>query len=250
MKKQGRLLLGISVGVIVAGFLARLLLGEWVESAIGLIGVGFIGMIVSIFLDLEFWKEVAQMKTTKNGLSLGMVVTLVFVLLIAVNYISTARNVKWDLTADKLNSLSDQTVTVLKGLTVEVEFRGFFRPGVNDMEDQMKAAYENLVKMYQAESPKVKLFVYDPFKRKDLTEKYKVMTTGEIVVSIGDKQTTVNDVSEQAFTNAIVKLTRNSKNLYALIGHGERDLDDNGPRGISQLKTYLVDEGYRISELN
>lgn len=250
MKKPSKLLLGISLGVIVTGFIVRLLLAEWAESTIGLLVVGMMGIIGSVLLDLDFWKEVAAMKTTKNGLSLGAVVSMVFVLLIAVNYISQARNVKWDLTAERLNSLSDQSITILKNSPSEIEFRGFFRVGVNDMEDRMKEAFENLVKMYQAESPKVKLFIYDPFKRKDLTEKYKVMTTGEIVISIGDKQTTVSDVSEQAFTNAIVKLTRNTKNLYSIVGHGERDLEDTGPRGMSQLKTYLVDEGYKISDLN
>jgi ABC-type uncharacterized transport system involved in gliding motility auxiliary subunit len=250
MKKPSKLLLGLGLGIIVTAFVARLLLAEWVDSTIGLIIIGLFCAIASVFMDLDFWKEVASMKTTKNGLSLGAVVGMVFVLLIAVNYIGQARNVKWDLTADKLNSLSDQTLTILKNSPAEIEFRGFFRVGVNDLEDRMKDSFENLVKMYQAESPKVKLFVYDPFKRKDLTEKYKVMTTGEIVVSIGEKQTTVNDVSEQAFTNAIVKLTRNTKNLYSIIGHGERDLEDTGPRGTSQLKSYLVDEGYKISDLS
>ena len=249
MKKPSKLLLAAGIGLIVLGLGTRLLLAEWVESILGIIAVGLLSVFGSVFTDYRFYKEIASMKTTKNGLSLGAVVAMVFVLLSAVNYISHVRNITWDLTSEKLNSLSDQTVTVLNNVKSEIEFRGFFRPGIEG-EDRQKDLFEALVKMYQAQSPKVKLFTFDPFKRKDLADKFKVLTTGEISISIGDKQTTVSDVSEQAFTNAIVKLTRNSKSLYSLSGHGERDLEETGPRGLSQFKTYLVDEGYKIEALN
>jgi len=250
MNKIARILLGTGLVVLVLGLVARLFLGEWIPSTFGLLGIGAALIVASIVKDLGFYRDLLMMKTTKNGLSLGAVVLLVMVLLTAINFISHTRNVKWDLSADKINSLSDQTISILKNAKDEIEFRGFFRPGANDQEDAMKGAFETLVKMYQAESPKVKLFVFDPFKRKDLTEKYKIMTTGEIVLSIGSKQTTVTDISEQAFTNAIVKLTRNTKNVYALTGHGERDMDDSGAPGLSQFKKYLEDEGYKVQNLN
>jgi hypothetical protein len=249
MNKISKILLGFGVFVLVMGFIARLLLGESVASIYALYGIGAAGVAASIFADLRFYRDLMTMKTTKNGLSLGAVVLLVMILLTAVNYISHVQNVKWDLTSQKLNSLSDQTLNILKNVKDEIEFRGFFRPG-DERDDAMKAAYENLVRMYQAENPKVKLFIYDPFKRKDLAEKYKIMTTGEIVVSIGGKQTTVSDISEQVFTNAIVKLTRNTKSVYALTGHGERDLDDTSAAGANQFKKYLEDEGYRAATLD
>ncbi len=250
MSRVGKVLFGSGIFVVLLGLLARLFYGEWDQSIYVLIFLGLVIFFTAIGKDFKFHREVMAMRTTKNGLSLGVTVIIVMTLLVFINYIGVQRNVKWDLTADKINSLSDQTVTLLKNLNEEVEFRAFFRPGANPQEDAMREAYENLIKMYQAENSKVKWFVYDPFKRKDLAEKYKIMTTGEIVVSVGDKQSTVSDVSEQVFTNALIKLTRNTKNVYSLTGHGERDLEEAGQNGIQQYKKYLTDEGYKLSSLS
>lgn len=250
MNKLGKTLFILGILVVLLGMLARLLLGEWITSVYALVGLGVAFLVVSIGINLPFYRDLLAMKTTRNGLSLGVVILLVATFLGAANYIGHARNKVWDLSSDKANSLSDQTISILKTLGEEVEFRGFFVPGANDQEDRMRAVFENLVKMYQAENSKVKLFIFDPFKRRDLTEKYKIITTGEVVISIGKKQTTVANISEQVFTNAIVKLTRNTKNIYTLVGHGEKDFEDSSPKGVIQFKKYLEDEGYLIQPLN
>ena len=52
-------------------------------------------------------------------------VLIVLGILIAVNYLSTRENKRWDLTANRQYSLSDQTVKLLQGLTAPVKFLVF-----------------------------------------------------------------------------------------------------------------------------
>ncbi len=48
-------------------------------------------------------------------------------IVVAVNYLSARQNKRWDLTANQQNSLSEQTVKVLQGLTSPVKFTVFDR---------------------------------------------------------------------------------------------------------------------------
>jgi ABC-type uncharacterized transport system involved in gliding motility auxiliary subunit len=59
------------------------------------------------------------------------------------------------------------------------------------------------------------------------------------------------DNAEEAFTNAIIKLSKNIKEtVYFLAGHGERDIqNDSEPEGLGRLKQALEGESYEVKEL-
>ena len=50
---------------------------------------------------------------------------VVVAIVVAVNYLSARQNKRWDLTENQQNSLSDQTVKLLKGLDAPVKFTVF-----------------------------------------------------------------------------------------------------------------------------
>src|ERR1019366_5582907 len=52
-------------------------------------------------------------------------------LLVAINYISTLHHARLDLTAEKVYSLSSQSVNVVKGLQKPLKLYGFFQGGEN-----------------------------------------------------------------------------------------------------------------------
>jgi ABC-type uncharacterized transport system len=143
-------------------------------------------------------------------------------LLFAVNFIAARREKTWDLTAKKIYSLAPQTVSTLKGLKDPVEAIAFL-PGKNPAYD----AVEALLRQYAAQTDKFTYRFKDPERARELTEQYKLkegQTT--VVLTQGPAHTTLNLLSEQEITNALIKLTSGAEQkVYFTVGHGEWPLE-------------------------
>ena len=76
------------------------------------------------------WRDVAEFykgRGAKYG-TMSIVSILVFLgILVAVNYLGTRQNKRWDLTANQVFSLSDQTIKILQELEEPVQFTVFER---------------------------------------------------------------------------------------------------------------------------
>jgi len=199
--------------------------------------------------DWKFFNDVFNMRTTKNGLSFGVATVLVVILLSAINFIAVQQNKSWDFTEEKLNSLSDQSISVVQALDSPIQIRGFY--GSSEMDENEKQRFMELAQKYTSASSKVGYSVVDIVRRADLVKQMNVQSSGEIVFTFKGKNQSVFDISEQAFTNAIVKMGRSKElNIYYLQGHQERDLSAQGPIGASRFKKGLEDSSYVLKELN
>jgi len=79
--------------------------------------------------------------------------------------------------------------------------------------------------------PKVTYQLVDPTKHPELAERYKVTVMNTTHIQYGNDETgsgtNVSDMSEQAITNGIVKVTKTAhKTVCFLTGEGEADPDD------------------------
>ena len=71
-----------------------------------------------------------------------------------------------------------------------------------------------------------------------------------LVVERGDKREKVNNDCEQDITNALIKVTRDSKKTVCFAeGEGERDIDDSGERGFSGVKAALAKNQYETKKV-
>ena len=71
-----------------------------------------------------------------------------------------------------------------------------------------------------------------------------------IVVESGERDTHITETSEEALTNAILKVVRpGRKTVCFTTGHGEKSIDDEAPDGFSELGLALAGEGYDAREL-
>src|SRR5690606_610229 len=86
-------------------------------------------VLLGLFFERAIILEFLSLKTTKHGMNMGSAILLVIILLVAINYIAFSNNKKWDLTREKLNSLSPQTIQIVKGLEKELKLIGFFKDG-------------------------------------------------------------------------------------------------------------------------
>lgn len=214
------------------------------------VGAFFACVIAGFIIDFSFFKEFFSLRTTRHGMNMGTLILLVLVSLSAINYIAVSRNKKWDLTEEKLNSLSPQTVQVLKNLKGDLVLRGFF---VENSEDEMrkKAQFQFLAGLFEYENSKIKTEVWDPQKRPDLAKQYGIEFSGTVVVSYNGKQNSITELSEQELINAVVKTTRDkNKVIYFTTAHGELDLANTEPSGGAAFKKALEDSSYDVKILN
>lgn len=74
---------------------------------------------------------------------------------------------------------------------------------------------------------------------------------GDIYIEFYRKDTVIREVSEQAFTNALIQITRQvTPTVRFTSGHGERDLESEEENGFSVIKGAIQNEGYDVKSMS
>jgi len=171
--------------------------------------------------------------------------SLLFVgILILLNFLNTRYHTRWDLTETKVFSLSPQSTKVLGQLRQDLLIYGFFERGENPRAS-------DLIKSYTYHSPRIKFYPIDPDRRPEMARQFKIQQINTLHIRYGRESTNVTETTEEAVTNAIVRLTKASKkDVYFLTGHGEPSTDDRAnSRGYAAAKEALANENYQVQEL-
>ncbi|MFT3835810.1 MAG: GldG family protein [Myxococcaceae bacterium] len=235
-------------------------------AAMGALGIVLCGVYIATHLD-RFKGEAPAAKdsmgaTARSGFfyTSSIIIGLVAIALAGgVNFIASKRGKTWDLTRKKIYSLSPQTVTTLKDLKEPIKAIGFIPP-THEAWD----ALDHLLKQYAEQSDKFTYEFKDPSRNPDLAQKYQLkegQTTFVLTRGSGplETHTTLNIISEQELTNALIKLSKvGEQKVYYLMGHGEFPLvapprEQGGEPAVeaaSEFKRSLEQEGYSPSELN
>jgi ABC-type uncharacterized transport system involved in gliding motility auxiliary subunit len=166
--------------------------------------------------------------------------------LVGLNYIAVKKAKSWDLTQDKIFTLSDQTTGVLKGLKDEVKIQAFFSASEPDYGE-----LDQRLRQYKAQTHKLQVEFVDPFKHPALVKEANISQTGpRVVVKSGGKESRTKEVSEEALTNALIEVSRGStKKIYFTKGHGEHAVADKTERGLQLFVDSLKSEGYQTDEM-
>ena len=86
------------------------------------------GLALVVLYTLGQWREVVayfRRRQARYGAMATVGVLVALAIAVAVNYLGTRQNKRWDLTASRQNSLSEQTVKVLQSLQTPVKFTVF-----------------------------------------------------------------------------------------------------------------------------
>ncbi len=251
MSRLSRVLLFLGFIFLICWFIAmRALGGNLMPIVWVILGLGVACILAAIFKDIKFFTELAGQRTTKHGLNLGALVLIVTGILVGVNFISYRHVKKFDFTKEKLHSISEQTTKILKNLDDDVQVRGFF----ND--NQMVSGgegdrFKSLTDLYAAQTTHVKFTSFNPVKRPDIAKTYEVTSFGTVMIEYKTRKARVEDLTEQGFTNALIKITRDkNKIVYVVKGHGEHDIEVSEPNGLGTFKKYMTDSSYDIKTLS
>ena len=150
-----------------------------------------------------------------------------------------------DLTANQRNSLSAQSVRLIKSLQYPLEITIFISP-VN----QNREVLERLFKHYQAHQPLLQFRSLNPDLSPDLLRQHDIRFDGETLIEYQGRSEKINPVSEALVTNAIQRLLRQGERwLVFLQGHGERNPYSERNHDFSDFASQLASKGYTIENL-
>ena len=183
-------------------------------------------------------------RNSRYGMLALASVGLGLAILVAVNYVASRQNKRWDFTANQQFTLSDQTTKLLRGLTAPAKILVFDRArGFERFRARMNS--------YEAESSNVSVDYVDVDRFPIRAREYDVAQYGTVVVEyMGRKERATTD-EERDITTALIKaVTPATKKVYFLAGHGERDV--NGPadeQGLSAATDALKRDNYEFAPL-
>jgi ABC-type uncharacterized transport system involved in gliding motility auxiliary subunit len=208
------------------------------------VGAGLLALFAYLSTGLENLRTFLGERSTKYGTS-TVLASLIFIAILGIlNFLAYRHNHRFDLTSEKVYSLSPQSVQVLSGLTNDLRMEAFVEGGANPELD-------DLLKNYSAASNKVSYRLIDPDREPELTERYGIKSFNTVRISYGEASNQVTQPTEETLSNAIIKLTRSGRQTVCVIdGHGEPDIEDKeGARGLAQAKAALENENYEVKKV-
>lgn len=213
----------------------------WVPA----LALSLLSLILYFIFNREKLKEQIKLKTLIYSGNLLLLITLVFAILVALNYLSTKVHLRADLTEGKIYSLSEQTIKVLKNLKRDIEIKAFFREL-----SPRRGIMEEMLKRYSWYTSRIKYEIINPDKNPSLVRELNISEDGTTIFKCGDQETRTTSTTEEDITNSIIKITRERKKIiYFTKGHGEKSIEDSSERGYSQIKTSLENLGYTVKEI-
>jgi ABC-type uncharacterized transport system involved in gliding motility auxiliary subunit len=212
-------------------------IGSWLAWA---------GLACVLIYTASQWREMKasfERRQTRLGTLAGVSVIVVLLILIAVNYLSTRRNKRWDLTQNQVNSLSEQSEKVLGGLDAPMKFI-LFDQNVNF------DRYRERLSQYDFASDRVSVEYVDGDRDPARTKQYEVQTYPTLVIDYKGKTEKVSTIEEREITGAIVRaVTGQQRKMYFVQGHGERDPASNEGPGYGGLAGLLKGDNVVIEPL-
>ncbi len=197
--------------------------------------------VVTNFLSL---KEMVKSRTTRYGTGTIIYGLIILAIIVIVNLIVYKKPHRWDLTANKIYSLSPESRKVANMVPKGTVILAFFEGG-------NAGSLEDLLKTYDYASDKLSYEIVDPEKHPELAEKYQVNRDKTVVVVYKDRFFKATENTEQGITNALLKLVKGQhKKIYFLTDHGEHSIDDDSAQGYSILKKALQDDNFVVEKFS
>lgn len=195
------------------------------------------GLVCTLLYILSQWREIGRAfagRQARFGTLAVASIVVVLAILAAINYIGTRHNKRWDLTAAKQFSLSDQTRKVLGDLKEPVHIKVFALS--NELE-----RFRDRLDEYRYAGKQVSVEYIDPEKKPTIAQQYGITTSGTVVFEYKGRTEKATSDSEQDLTNALIKVIQGRQpKVYFVQGHGEKDTvsaERSGYNGINGALT-------------
>ena len=157
----------VGTALVFGAVAVRLIRPEWDQYATW---SAWAGLALVVAYTLGQWREVLEYFRRRQArysavATVGVLVALAIV--VAVNYLGVRQNKRWDLTASRQYSLSEQSVRVLESLEAPVKFTVFDRQIEMDR-------FRNRLDEYAYNSSQVSVEYIDPDRRPLVATEYDI----------------------------------------------------------------------------
>src|ERR1700681_1857262 len=204
------------------------------------------GLVCMLVYMLGQWREIAKFfgrRQARYGSLAASSTLIVLGILVAVNYIGKQQSKRWDLTAAKQFSLSDQTRNVLAKLDAPLHITVF-------TQQQDFQPYQDRLKEYEHGSKQVKTELIDPDIKQTIARQNQVTQYGTIVFNYKGRTERVTSNTEQDITNGIIKVVSGQqRKVYFTQGHGEKDPTSAERDGYNGIADALKRENYTVDKV-
>lgn len=171
---------------------------------------------------------------------------LLLTVIVLLAKVSLETNRQFDWTANARHTLSDTSLQLLSELDKDIQIKVFISP-----EDQYRPAVVELLDRYQAHTDKLVISYIDPAFAPEQVRALNIQQQGEMVISQGEQQQHVFDLSEQSLTNALISVSRQQEQWLVFIeGHGERSLFEQSNSSLTTWAQQLQSQGFKLHAHN
>ena len=200
--------------------------------------------LVWVYLNRDRLSVYYQSQQFKKLTDTIVFISLVFCLLGVANYWAYKHPFQKDLSAYKMNSLTDQTKNILKNMKGELKFKLFARK-------QDSLAWMTLFEFYRAEKNDLTLEKIDIDVRPDLVADYHITDMATLVIEYNGKRQYVTERDELNITNGLIKISRsNDPVAYFVQGHGEADITSVETEGLKFIFEAIKNSAIDVRPLN
>jgi ABC-type uncharacterized transport system involved in gliding motility auxiliary subunit len=233
----------VGTAVVFGAVAIRFVRPEWDEYGTQ---AAWVGLALVVLYTLGQWRDIVEYfrrRQARYGAVATVGVLVALAIVVAVNYVASRQNKRWDLTASRQNSLSEQTVKVLQSLTAPVKFTVFDRQ--TDLE-----RFRGRLTEYAYNSPQVSVDYIDPDARPIVAREFDIQAYGTVVIDYMGKRERVTSDTEQDLTNGLIKaMSTMERKVYFLQGHGEKEPNRTERDGYSAVSGSLRRDNYMVERL-
>ena len=218
-----------------------------VRNGILLSGLSIIlGLAITAILDPEGTRRFLVGRQVQYG-SNSVITFLAFVgILIFVNVLAYQNQKTWDLTEDKSNTLSPETIEILGSLPQPVIARAYYTTRYPS--DETRKLLDRFV---QNSNQKFSYEFIDPELNPISAQTDGVERDGTIILFMSEQKEPVTFASEQELDAALLRLMNpETRVVYFLTGHGEHSIDQTSETSLTQAANSLRKKNYTVNPLN
>ena len=238
----------VAVAMLIAGYLRYSIQGEFLPFSKGLLVAGGVFILAAIVIGFQGIVTFFSKRSAQQGANTSILAIAVIAILAVANFVGYRHHKRFDLTTEKLYTLSDQTRQIVSGLQKDVNVVRFAKtPDVT---------FDDLMAEYKTLSPHFKYQAVDPQQKPEIAQDYGATRMGDVFIAVGERKSRIEsgaqgEVAEQDVTGAILKITSDKvKTVCFVTGHGEKSLSDSSQEGYSNADAGLKKENYLTKTVN
>lgn len=238
----------IGLAGLIGGYVRYSIAAELLLSTKIILIAGGVLFLAGIILGFGGIVKFFSRRSSQLGTNTSILVVAVIAILAALNYLGAQHHKRFDLTSEKLYSLSDQTDKIVRGLKQDVNVARFDKVPSPQINDLMKE-YKNLSSHFKFQN-------VDPQEKPEIANEYGAKRVGDVILAYGSQKMPIEpsasgEVSEQDITGALLKATTSKQKTVCFVtGHGEKSLDETGPKGYSEAADGMKKEQLKTESIN